>query len=449
VPHAPTPAPARPGPEARPAGEDDLWRIVSFDEAEDATHFSASFEAALDKVDTHLESLVQEPAARGANVGEPPEAAVGRAMGSPPVPPSGFVTPPGDKALATGQTAQNTSSGGALDDGLDGQDDLSDLDAWDFDEDDVAGDPSNPDEAAKLRRQRLLRRAMENMGALGTRPEAPVSAVPAAPAPSAEPTPAVAAAAPLGAEDAGLAQHIEKRYAEIQGKRDHFAILGITPETPREQVKAAFLSLAKVFHPDRLPASLPHLAPKITSVFESIREAYEILYDEAKRTAYLEGLKKAAAPKPPPASTAPGVSPAGRGASASNPGDLFKMGEVFFRKRDFVAAADHFDRANTLEPKALYQAALAWTIYMDPQRKAEMPKAKQMMADAVKADAACDRAHYQLGVIARVEGDMEKAERHFRDAVKANPKHLEANQELRLIEMRKKNTPPPKKGFFR
>ena len=39
------------------------------------------------------------------------------------------------------------------------------------------------------------------------------------------------------------------------------------------------------------------------------------------------------------------------------------------------------------------------------------------------------------------------AEIHF--AVKANPKHLEANQELRLIEMRKKNTPPPKKGFFR
>jgi Tfp pilus assembly protein PilF len=87
---------------------------------------------------------------------------------------------------------------------------------------------------------------------------------------------------------------------------------------------------------------------------------------------------------------------------------------------------------------------------MDPARKAEIPKAKQMMADAIKADPNCDRAHYQLGVIARVEGDMERAERYFREAARVNPKHLEANQELRLIEMRKKNTPPStKKGFFR
>jgi hypothetical protein len=68
------------------------------------------------------------------------------------------------------------------------------------------------------------------------------------------------------------------------------------------------------------------------------------------------------------------------------------------------------------------------------------------MNDAVTNDPLCDRGHYQLGVIARVEGDMERAERHFREAVKANPKHLEANQELRLIEMRRKNAPPKKGG---
>jgi hypothetical protein len=46
-----------------------------------------------------------------------------------------------------------------------------------------------------------------------------------------------------------------------------------------------------------------------------------------------------------------------------------------------------------------------------------------------------------------VEGEMDRAERHFRLAVQSNPKHLEANQELRLIEMRK--TKPGKKGLFR
>ncbi|HEX9507190.1 MAG TPA: tetratricopeptide repeat protein, partial [Myxococcales bacterium] len=58
-------------------------------------------------------------------------------------------------------------------------------------------------------------------------------------------------------------------------------------------------------------------------------------------------------------------------------------------------------------------------------------------------DPACDRAHYQLGVICRVEGAKDKAEKHFREALRANPKHLDASQELQLIEMRKK------KGLFR
>ena len=67
-----------------------------------------------------------------------------------------------------------------------------------------------------------------------------------------------------------------------------------------------------------------------------------------------------------------------------------------------------------------------------------------MMVDALKTDPDCDRAHYQLGVIARVEGDSERAERHFREAVRANPRHLEAAQELRLLEMRKRPNRDPR-----
>ncbi|RKH06578.1 tetratricopeptide repeat protein, partial [Corallococcus sp. CA053C] len=263
--------------------------------------------------------------------------------------------------------------------------------------------------------------------------------VAAAPAPVAAPTEAPKP------DEGRLAQQIEQRFADIQAKRDHFSVLGVPQDASRDQVKAAFLSLAKVFHPDRLPPSLPHLAQKMTSVFESIREAYEVLHDDARRKSYQQTLQGAQAlPKPP--SAAAGGRPGGARAD-TNAEDLFKMGEVYFRKRDFLAAVEHYERAHALEPKPLYLAARAWAVYMDPSRKADMPRAKQWMADAVRLDPNCDRAHYQLGVIARVENDMDRAERHFREAVRANPKHLEANQELRLIDMRKKN--PPKKGLFR
>ncbi|NTX39917.1 J domain-containing protein [Myxococcus sp. CA033] len=423
------PPPLRLGPTPPKSGratEDDLWRIVSFDKDEAAETLTASFEAALQHVDAHLETLVRSDVNQ-ANVDEPPVEGIVEATIE-----SDFETFPGDNTGPTGETAWSEPSG--------------DLDDWDFDEDDVAADPSNPDEAAKLRRQRLLRRAMENMGVLGNRGAPATTAA----TPVAEPGPTAPVAAPSEPpkpDEARHAQQIEQRFADIQARRDHFYVLGVSQDSTRDQVKAAFLSLAKVFHPDRLPPTLPHLAQKITSVFEGIREAYEVLYDDARRKAYIQTLQaQQSMPKAPQSGGASSRPAPGR--PESSPDDLYKMGEVYFRKRDFTTASDHYERAYALDPKATYLAARAWAIYMDPARKADMAKAKQMMADAVRTDPNCDRAHYQLGVIARVEGDMDRAERHFRDAVRSNSKHLEANQELRLIDMRKKN-PPKKGGFFR
>jgi curved DNA-binding protein CbpA len=262
---------------------------------------------------------------------------------------------------------------------------------------------------------------MENIGALnGPRPElegaAPVT--PPAPAP-------VQATVPSDAAD--LAAQIDRHHAML-GKATHFEILGITPAASRNDVKAAFLNQAKVFHPDRLPPALAHLAPKITAVFEAVREAYELLYDDLRRAQYVQQLQQAAAPAPKPVATNPGKEGAAEAA---------RRGEALLRKRDFRGAEEAFAEADDAEPSAAHKAARAWAIYLDPSRKAEIARAKQMMQDAIKADPSCDRAHYQLGVISRVEGDLERAERHFREAISANPRHLEANQEIRLIEMRK------------
>ena len=209
-------------------------------------------------------------------------------------------------------------------------------------------------------------------------------------------------------------------------------MLGIPLGGGKDQVKSAYLNLAKIFHPDRLPRSLPDLAPKMNAVYESIREAYETLYDDVRRASYMSQMARGGPAEP--------KKPAG-----SDPNEMMKVGEVNFKKREYRAAEAQFQKAHELDKKGNSLAAQAWAVYMDPARKAEAPAAKQMMAKALQLDPVCDRAHYQLGVIARVEGDMERAEAHFREAVRVNPKHLEANQELRLIEMRKKKSG---KGFF-
>ncbi|MDX2015070.1 MAG: DnaJ domain-containing protein [Myxococcaceae bacterium] len=433
-PPSPVPPPSRPSaPRSLVFGRDqqgddvDLWNMVQpSSPSQTAPGNSNSFEEALRRVDSSLEALVgQQP----------------RPLTTP-------VEPIIEAEISTTPATPAT-------------------------EDSDLGDPSDPAEAARLRRQRLLRRAMESLGTVpspsspsgitsspsgvtsspsgitsspsGVSPS-PAPSAPAAPPPSSPsratsappPSSPSRAAAATTPQDAQLAQQIEARFEQLK-KKDHFATLGVTQQSSRDQVKTAFLGLAKTFHPDRLPPTLPHLAQKMSAVFEAIREAYETLYDDAKRTAYVATVA---------AQRAQGQSPTSSTsqASAQQASDLFKMGEVFFKKRDYRQAEDHFGRAHALDKGANSLAAQAWSIYMDPSRKPEGQAARAMMQKALTIDAACDRAHYQLGVIARVEGDMERAEKHFREAVRVNPRHLEASQELRLIEMRRKKESGVKKG---
>jgi curved DNA-binding protein CbpA len=299
-----------------------------------------------------------------------------------------------------------------------------------FDEGDLADRP-DPAELARQRRQRLLKRAMENMGAPGSaRPGGgEVVRLAVATEPRVE-------AAPQSTDEEQLAAAIDERFHEVQAKKDYFTLLRVPRTANTEEVKNAFLQLAKVFHPDRLPSSLHPLSPKITAIFEAIREAYETLQVESKRKAYLASLD--AANPSAQAKTANG---------AAEAVEALKAGDVLMRKKDFAAAEQEYHRANQLDPKPIYRAAEAWAIYLDPTRKAEAAVAKQMMTDALRSDPSCDRAQYQLGVIARVEGAIDRAEKYFREALRINPKHVEAAQELRIIEMRKKGS--AKRGFFR
>jgi tetratricopeptide (TPR) repeat protein len=299
-----------------------------------------------------------------------------------------------------------------------------------FDEGDLADRP-DPAELARQRRQRLLKRAMENMGAPGS--ARPVGGEVVRPIVATEPR---VEAAPQSTDEEQLAAAIDARFHEVQAKKDYFTLLGVPRTATTEEVKNAFLQLAKVFHPDRLPSSLHPLSPKITRIFEAIREAYETLQVESKRKAYLASLD--APNQSGPAKTAHAVAEAI---------EALKAGDVLMRKRDFEAAEQEYHRAHRLDPKPIYRAAEAWAIYLDPTRKAEAGAAKQMMTDALRSDPDCDRALYQLGVIARVEGMIDRAEKCFREALRINPKHVEAAQELRIIEMRKKGS--GKRGFFR
>jgi molecular chaperone DnaJ len=64
-------------------------------------------------------------------------------------------------------------------------------------------------------------------------------------------------------------------------KRDYYEVLGVNRDASDEEIKKAYRKLAMKHHPDRNPDN-----PKAEEQFKEAKEAYEILCDGQKRTAY-------------------------------------------------------------------------------------------------------------------------------------------------------------------
>src|SRR5690606_909982 len=68
---------------------------------------------------------------------------------------------------------------------------------------------------------------------------------------------------------------------EGMAKRDYYEVLGVQRDAGVEDVKKAYRRLAMKYHPDRNPND-----PEAEAKFKEAKEAYEILSDDAKRSAY-------------------------------------------------------------------------------------------------------------------------------------------------------------------
>jgi molecular chaperone DnaJ len=63
-------------------------------------------------------------------------------------------------------------------------------------------------------------------------------------------------------------------------KRDYYEVLGINKSASKDEIKKAYRKLAKEYHPDR------NKAPDAETKFKEVQEAYDILNDDQKRSAY-------------------------------------------------------------------------------------------------------------------------------------------------------------------
>lgn len=272
--------------------------------------------------------------------------------------------------------------------------------------------------------------------------------IPAAPArPGTPPAAPVApqAYAPTVNAPPGLRDQILRKFQSIEKGADHFAILELGRDADSAKVKAAYFNLAKLYHPDRVAIlKLDDLRPQIERIFAALSQSFAALGDDARRAEYMRILAQGGAA----AVRAREDKEAERAAQIISAEEQFQIGEMAIRRQNWAQAREAFQRAVILnKDEAEHHAYLGWSIFMGASDKnVVLNDVKKHLAKALDINTRCAAAHFFVGKMYLAVGDESRAENAFQHVLDEQPEHVEAQRELRILDMRRQNQ--KKGGLF-
>lgn len=274
-------------------------------------------------------------------------------------------------------------------------------------------------------------------------PPAPISSRPGGP-----PAPASSGGLPaapesgpggaLTAEQNALKQKILEKAAQITGQ-NYFQMLGLEQDASTETVQKTFFTLAKVWHPDRLPNALHDVKDACSKVFTHLTEAHATLMDPARRAEYMTLLKDGGA----------------------TPDDQRKIQAIIeaaqdFQKAEFHLKRNEIDKALELARKAHaaddeqgdYLAMITWIEAQAPQwlsREKTLEKVA-ILDRCLGKNPNSERALFWRGMLYRRIEENAKAMKDLKRVIEMNPRNLDAAREVRLYNIRGGSKAPPATG---
>jgi hypothetical protein len=222
-------------------------------------------------------------------------------------------------------------------------------------------------------------------------------------------------------------QEILDRAASID-TQNYFQMLGIPEDLPTAQVQAAFIALAKKWHPDRLPAELANVREACGRVFSRLSEASSTLCDDEQRTRYMRLLTEGGAIPEDQEKIATVVEAA----------TTFQKAEVMLKRGDLAKAEELCALAVRLDAQPDYVALLAWVESLKPANQSQEAtrRLEATLTSAIEKSERCERAIFYRATLRKRLGDHRGAMGDFRRAFELNPRNLDAQREIRLFEMR-------------
>lgn len=206
--------------------------------------------------------------------------------------------------------------------------------------------------------------------------------------------------------------------AEMIDSEDFFDVLGVADNASAEAVRAAYVRLAKTWHADRLPPDLVVVRDEISKIFSQMTRAQRTLCDAEARQKYLvaRAAKKAARPR----------------------GDVVREIRFASTKRDAETVIRLCQELIDTDPDDAEALALqAWaTVRFGEASEDELRAALTKIDKAVNVNRIDEEAVYHRGLVHKRLGNVPAAFRDFARALQLNPKHVEAEREVRIFAMR-------------
>lgn len=206
---------------------------------------------------------------------------------------------------------------------------------------------------------------------------------------------------------------LEDFFGRVELAASYYDLLGVGHQASADEVKNAYHSLARRYHPDRFHQADAQLRNQIESAFARVAQAYEVLGDKSSRTTYDAQF---AVPASPPASKGATRerSPASPKAPDSRAESSFQKGVAAINQRQSQQALRFFAEAASIEPRcARYRAKYGRVLIDDPKTRRlaefELKAAIALEPDNTSYRVALAELYKALGLRRRAEGELQRA----------------------------------------
>ena len=234
----------------------------------------------------------------------------------------------------------------------------------------------------------------------------------------------------MSSDDVARASRLIERKQEDVDNRDYFGVLGVPSDAAPDVIQQAYFGLAKLFHPDKIDRDglTPDEVERGRVIFEFMTESYNLLQDAGKRSALARG-----------------TSDDSGGAKKRNATDeariFFHKASKMLRMRDWEKAEMYLRQAISREPEnPEFLCQLGWATFnnMDRVEDERLEEAKGYWMKALEKDDTSVDGNYYMSLYFKSVGDTFKQSKHLKRALDFNPNFVDAQRELRLIDMRAK-----------